>query len=248
MKKEFQEKKRIDQLLVDKKIADSKQKAQALIMSGQVIVNDKPVTKSGVKVSSDSVIRVRGEQSPYVSRGGYKLAAAITEFKINAHEKTCLDIGASTGGFTQVLLNSGAAKVYALDVGHSQLDWKIRSDPKVIVIENENARYVTEEKIIERIDIIVMDVSFISVIKIIPHIKKNFSKENTKWVILIKPQFELNAESVSKGGIVQSEELRKKAVDDVVTQLKDIGLICKGLIESPIKGAKGNVEFLAYFN
>jgi len=246
--KNKEEKKRIDQLLVERGFVASKEKAQALIMSAVVLVNDQLVLKPGIKVKSESTIRLKEPVTQYVSRGAYKLKSALEQFNIKVKNLICMDIGASTGGFSEVLLEMGAEKVYAVDVGKNQLDWKIRSNPKVVSLEETNARYIEKNKIPDQIHFIVMDVSFISVKKIIPHIKKTFTSQGAKWVILIKPQFEVGQKKISKGGIVTNEEYRNEAVSDVIEFSKEIGLNCEGLIESPLKGTKGNVEYLVYFS
>lgn len=240
------EKERLDLLLVARGLAPSRQRAQALILSGNVLVNDQPVTKAGESVSIHSVVRVREMDHPFVSRGGVKLEKAISEFKIQVRDRVGLDIGASTGGFTQVLLNHGAKKVFAVDVGHNQMDWIIRQDPRVVVMEKTNARSLTFETLGEKVGVIVVDVSFISLEKILPSAKL-FATEETDWVTLIKPQFEVGKEKVGKGGIVQSEEDQNDAVERIRSFGETLGLARVGLIESPIKGTQGNREFLAHW-
>ncbi len=239
-------KKRLDLLLVELGLAASRQKAQALILSGDVLVSDVPMTKAGTPVDENLSIRVRGEKSPYVSRGGIKLMAAIEQFGCSVEGRTGLDVGASTGGFTQVLLMRGAKKVHALDVGHSQLDWSIRKDPRVKVYEGKNARYAEFDWIGEKVDLIVIDVSFISLDKILGPLRV-FSTPETDWITLIKPQFEVGKEKVGKGGIVRNESDRLDAVDRITKIAESLGFIRKGLIESPITGTNGNCEFLAYW-
>ncbi len=239
-------KKRLDLLLVERAHAPSRERAQALILAGHVLVNDTPATKPGEQYSDEVTIRLRGEDHPYVSRGGVKLASALEKFGISAKERVGLDIGASTGGFTEVLLLNGAKKVFALDVGHNQLDWKIRSDPRVIVHEKINARYLEPALIGEKVDLIVIDVSFISLDKILPATIA-LAHAMTDWITLIKPQFEVGREKVGKGGIVQSETDRQEAIDRVTHFGETLGLIRQGLIESPIAGTQGNVEFLAHW-
>lgn len=244
IKKERKE--RIDIILVERELASSRERAQALILSGNVIVNDVPVTKRGQVVAVDAEIRLRGEGCKYVSRGGIKLEAAIRAFGIDVAGKTALDVGASTGGFTHVLLLAGAAKIYAVDVGHNQLDWTIRKDPRVVVHEGINARYMDFELIGEKVDIIVADVSFISLSKIFPALIQ-FAKPETDWITLIKPQFEVGRDKVGKGGIVRSEEDRLEAVEKLVCSSEKLGLRRADLIESPISGTSGNKEFLAHW-
>ena len=240
-------KKRIDVLLVERGLAVSRGRAQSLIMANQVLVDDTPVIKAGDLVAEDSVIRLRGEDIPFVSRGGLKLAAAIDSFQVSVKGRVALDIGASTGGFTDVLLQAGASRVFAVDVGHSQLDWKIRKDPRVIVHEKVNARTMEYSLIGETVDLIVMDVSFISIEKILPNLL-NFSKPGeTDWITLIKPQFEVGKEKVGKGGIVTSDQDRRDAITKVKGAAESLGLRFLDLIESPITGTQGNIEFLAHW-
>lgn len=239
-------KKRIDLLLVERGLAPSRERSQSLILSGHVLVNDCPITKAGQQVSEDAQIRIRNQDHPYVSRGGIKLAAALDAFNVPVSGRIGLDVGASTGGFTHVLLLRGAVKVHAVDVGHSQLDWQIRSDSRVQVYEKVNARHIAFEQIGEKVDIIVIDVSFISLDKIFPALLQ-FSHQDTDWVTLIKPQFEVGKDKVGKGGIVDSEEDRQEAVSRLVEFSKTVGLRHLGLIESPITGTQGNKEFLAHW-
>jgi 23S rRNA (cytidine1920-2'-O)/16S rRNA (cytidine1409-2'-O)-methyltransferase len=241
-------KKRLDVLLVDRGLVGTRNKAQALIMSGNVLVNDTPVTKAGEPVldTDETLIRIRGEEHPYVSRGAIKLAKAIELFKIPVKERTALDVGASTGGFTEVLLLNGAKRVFAIDVGHNQMDWKIRNDGRVVCLEKVNARELLFEQIEQKVGVIVMDVSFISIEKILPALLQ-FSTEETDWVTLIKPQFEVGREKVGKGGIVTSENDRLEAVARVTQFGETLGLKRLNLIESPITGTDGNKEFLAHW-
>jgi 23S rRNA (cytidine1920-2'-O)/16S rRNA (cytidine1409-2'-O)-methyltransferase len=239
-------KKRIDLLLVERGLAPSRERAQSLILAGNVLVNDTPVTKAGHSVDTDAQIRIRGEDHPYVSRGGIKLAAALDHFGVAVEGRVGLDVGASTGGFTQVLLLKGATRVFAVDVGHNQMDWKIRTDPRVQVIEKVNARYLKLEQIGTRADVIVVDVSFISLAKILPALLP-FAHAQTDWITLIKPQFEVGRENVGKGGIVTDETERRKAVERLAQVGERLGLSQIGLIESPITGTDGNKEFLAHW-
>jgi 23S rRNA (cytidine1920-2'-O)/16S rRNA (cytidine1409-2'-O)-methyltransferase len=238
--------KRIDIILVERGLAPSRERAQSLILSGNVLVNDTPATKAGQVFSDEVDIRIRDQDHPYVSRGGIKLAAALDAFSVPVEGRIGLDVGASTGGFTHVLLLRGATRVHAVDVGHNQLDWKIRQDPRVKVYEKVNARNLPYELLGERVDIIVVDVSFISLEKILPALLP-FSHPDTDWVTLIKPQFEVGKDKVGKGGIVTSEDDRKMAVDRLVDFAKTVGLKQLGLIESPITGTQGNKEFLAHW-
>ena len=240
-------KKRLDVLLMEKGLVPSRERAQGLILAGQVLVNDQPQTKPGHATLDTSEIRIRGgEEHPYVSRGGLKLEAALKAFDVSVTGKVALDVGASTGGFTHVLLLRGAEKVYAIDVGHSQLDWKIRSDPRVVVKEKLNARYLEFDQIGQQVDCIVIDVSFISLEKILPSLVQ-FSHSDTHWVVLIKPQFEVGKGKLGKGGIVTSEQDRNEVVDKISLFAKSLGLTQLGLIESPIAGTEGNKEFLIHW-
>jgi 23S rRNA (cytidine1920-2'-O)/16S rRNA (cytidine1409-2'-O)-methyltransferase len=240
------EKRRIDVLLVERGLVPSRERAQSLVLAGKVLVDDVPVQKAGERVRADVEIRIRGEEHPYVSRGGIKLAAALDTFQIQVRGRTALDIGASTGGFTHVLLLRGIERVYAVDVGHGQLDWKIRSDPRVEVHEKINARSMEFSLIGRTVDIIVIDVSFISLDKIVPAAKA-FATSGTDWITLIKPQFEVGREKVGKGGIVTSDEDRNDAVSRLTCFCEGHGFTRLGLIESPITGTQGNKEFLAHW-
>ena len=213
-------------------------------MAGKVLVDNVPATKPGVSVGERQEIRLRGQDHPYVSRGGVKLASALTEFQISANGRTAMDVGASTGGFTQVLLLDGAVEVFAVDVGHSQLDWKIRSDPKVKVFEHLNARYIRFEQIGKQVDVIVVDVSFISLKLILPALLQ-FSHERSDWITLIKPQFEVGRANVGKKGIVTSEEAKLEVLRDLHEFGASIGLVQTNVLESPIHGTDGNQEYLA---
>ncbi len=239
-------KKRMDQLLVEKGLASTRERAQRLILAGKVLVNDKPQTKPGHFIEEQGVIRIRGEDHPFVSRGGLKLQAALDHFKLEVSGRVALDIGASTGGFTHVLLLRGAIRVHAIDVGHSQLDWKIRSDSRVIVKEKTNARYLCFEEVGEKVGLIVMDVSFISLDKILPAMVQ-FSGAETDWITLIKPQFEVGKDKVGKGGIITSDIDRKESVERVTCFGESLGLVQLGLIECPVLGTQGNREFLAHW-
>lgn len=239
-------KKRLDLLLVERGLAPSRERAQALIISGNVLVNDVPATKPGHSIPSDAPIRIRGQDHPYVSRGGVKLAAALSAFQVATQNKTAMDVGASTGGFTQVLLLGGAQTVYALDVGHNQMDWQIRTDPRVIVMEKINARNMAFDLIGRQVDLIVVDVSFISLEKIIPALLQ-FAHIQTDWITLIKPQFEVGRDAVGKGGIVTSVDAQQQAVERLYEFGKTVGLNRLNLIESPITGSQGNKEFLAHW-
>jgi 23S rRNA (cytidine1920-2'-O)/16S rRNA (cytidine1409-2'-O)-methyltransferase len=239
------EKARLDRLLVDRGLVESRERGQAMILAGQVLVNDQKVDKAGTLVPADANIRIIGEQLRYVSRGGLKLEAALREFKVDAQGRTALDVGASTGGFTDCLLQHGAEKVYAIDVGYGQMAWKLRQDPRVIVIERVNIRLIDPALVPEPVDIAVIDVSFISLEKAVPPILQ-FLKPHADIVALIKPQFEVGKEQVGKGGIVRDEGARSTAVKRIEAFFHGIGLDVKGIIPSPIQGQDGNVEFLIY--
>ena len=239
-------KKRLDVLLVDLGLATSRERAQRLILAGLVLVDDTPADKPGHSYSPDASIRLRGEDHPYVSRGGIKLAAALDAFPVPVLDRVAMDIGASTGGFTQVLLLRGIERVHAIDVGHNQMDWKIRTDSRVKVLEKVNARNLDYGLIGEKVGIIVIDVSFISLEKILPATLP-FSTSETDWITLIKPQFEVGREKVGKGGIVQSEDDRQEAIERVTRTAETLGLHRTGLIDSPITGTDGNKEFLAHW-
>lgn len=240
---------RIDKLLVEHGLAESRTKAQALVMSGVVLVNEQRVEKPSESFAPEAVIRIKGADNAaarYVGRGGLKLEAALREFNIDVRGLLCLDVGASTGGFTDCLLQHGARKVVAVDVGHNQLDWRIRQDERVEVREQVNARYLKPEDFDEKFDISVMDVSFISATKVIPAIVPLLTDDG-RMITLIKPQFEVGRGEVGKGGIVSDPEKRARTVDEVNRAVEGLGLKVAGVITSPITGADGNVEFLALY-
>ncbi len=237
---------RLDNLLVLRGLAESRAKAQSLILAGQVFSNDQRLDKAGKLVPADIELTIK-EPLPYVSRGGLKLAAALDHFEIDPTNKICLDIGSSTGGFTDCLLQRGAARVVAVDVGHGQLAWKLRQDPRVEVCENVNARYLQPADPNERFDIVVIDVSFISLTKILPVIPPLLTPE-ASVITLIKPQFEVGRVEVGKGGIVRDEAAQKRVVKEISDFALTRGLHLRGVIESPILGADGNREFLACFD
>jgi 23S rRNA (cytidine1920-2'-O)/16S rRNA (cytidine1409-2'-O)-methyltransferase len=243
--KEKKEKTRLDRLLVDRNLVESRERGQALILAGQVLVNGQKQDKAGALVPADAEIRIIGETLRYVSRGGLKLEAALRDFKISVSGRTALDVGASTGGFTDCLLQNGAAKVYAVDVGYGQMAWKIRQDDRVVVLERINIRAMEPSFIPEQVDIVVIDVSFISLEKVIPSIMK-FMKPASDLVALIKPQFEAGKELVGKGGIVRDADARNAVVKRIEEFVKGTGLDVIGVIPSPITGQDGNVEFLIY--
>lgn len=235
---------RVDLLLVERGLVPSRERARALILAGRVLVGEQKVDKAGAAVPEDAPIRLLGEEQPYVSRGGFKLAAALDHWSINVKDRACLDVGASTGGFTDCLLQHGAARVYAIDVGTGQLDWKLRNDPRVIVREQVNARYLKAADFSERMDLAVCDVSFISVTMILPMLPP-ILKLDAAMVILVKPQFELERHQVGKGGIVREPELHAAACRRVVESVAALGFTSE-TIPSPITGAEGNQEFLLY--
>ncbi|HSS21899.1 MAG TPA: TlyA family RNA methyltransferase [Pyrinomonadaceae bacterium] len=239
---------RIDKVLVERGLAESRAKAQALVMSGVVLVDEQRVDKPSQTVSSTSQIRIKGDEpsSRYVGRGALKLEAALRDFKMDVNGLQCLDVGASTGGFTDCLLQHGAAHVIAVDVGHNQIDWRLRNDERIEVREGVNARYLKPEDFNDRFDLIVMDVSFISATKILPAIV-GLLKDDGRLVTLIKPQFEVGRGEVGKGGIVREPEKRERVISEVNLAAKELGLEPQRTIESPIHGADGNVEFLALY-
>lgn len=238
-------KKRLDVLLVEQGYADSRTKAQAIIMSGQVYVEGQKADKPGISYEEHVSIEVRGAACPYVSRGGLKLEKALRDFGVRPEGYVCSDSGASTGGFTDCLLQQGARKVFAIDVGYGQLDWKIRSDPRVVVMERTNVRYVTPEMLGEPLDLSVVDVSFIS-LKIVLPVIKTFLKSTGQILCLIKPQFEAGRDKVGKKGVVREPEIHKEVLDDFVSLTKSLELKILGLTFSPVKGPEGNIEFLAH--
>ena len=238
-------KKRLDVLLVEQGYADSRTKAQAIIMSGMVYVDGQKADKPGISYVETVELEVRGAVCPYVSRGGLKLEKALRDFGIEPVGYVCSDSGASTGGFTDCLLQKGAKKVFAIDVGYGQLDWKIRSDPRVVVMERTNVRYVTPEQLGEQLDLSVVDVSFISLRIVLPVIK-TFLKSTGQVVCLIKPQFEAGKDKVGKKGVVREPETHKEVLDNFVELTKETGFKILGLTFSPVKGPEGNIEFLAH--
>jgi len=235
---------RLDKLLLEKKLAPTRQKAQALIAAGQVLINDKLADKAGTMVEKSAEVKVK-ETCPYVSRGGYKLEAALTFFDLDPSGSVCLDIGASTGGFTDCLLQHGAAKVYAVDVGYGQLAWKLRQDPRVVVMERTNARNLIIADFNDLIDLAVMDASFISLKILIPPLLPLF-RGKISIVALIKPQFEVGRGKVGKGGVVRDPVLHDEVINEIIDFCKTLKLLSGGVIPSPILGPKGNKEFLIH--
>ena len=237
-------KRRLDNLLLERGIVQSRERAKGLILSGDVRVNGNPVNKAGTLIDENAEIEIT-KDIPYVSRGGLKLEKAIKEFNINVKDKVAIDVGASTGGFTDCLIQYGAKKVYAVDVGYGQLAWKLRNDPRVVIIERKNVRYIKPSDIGEPVDIATIDVSFISLKLVLP-VVKNLLKENGEIIALIKPQFEVGRGEVGKGGIVKDEEKHKKVISEIKSFAIDSGFKVLNVTESPIAGQKGNVEFLIY--
>ena len=240
-------KERLDVLLVARNLAESRSKAQAMIMAGEVYVNEQKADKAGLEINIDDepVIEVRGSACPYVSRGGLKLEKALRDFHVVPTGFVCSDSGASTGGFTDCLLQQGASKVFAIDVGYGQLAWKIRSDPRVVVMERTNIRYVTPEDLGEPLDLSVVDVSFISLKIVLPAIQK-LLKPTGQVLCLIKPQFEAGKENVGKKGVVREPEIHLEVLENYVENAHAAGFKVLDVTFSPIKGPEGNIEFLGY--
>ena len=236
---------RADQLLVDRGLAESRARAQALILAGLVFLGDRKVDKAGQQVPDDAALEVRGRDHPWVSRGGIKLAHAIDHFALDVTGMVAIDVGSSTGGFTDVLLTEGAARVYAVDSGTNQLAWKLRSDPRVIVHEQTSARILTADHVPEPVDIIVCDASFISLAKVLER-PIGFARRGAHLVALIKPQFEAGREEVGKGGVVRDPAIHSRVCDEVSQWVTAQGWQVEGIVPSPITGPQGNVEFLIY--
>ncbi len=237
-------KERLDVLLVKRGLAPSREKAKALIMAGEVYVNGQKEDKAGASFADDVPLEVRGGLK-YVSRGGLKLEKAFKCFPIDISGKVCMDIGASTGGFTDCMLQNGAAKVYAIDVGYGQFAWKLRQDERVVCMEKTNIRYVTPEDIGEEIDFAAADVSFISLKKILPPVKE-LLKADAEMICLIKPQFEAGREKVGKKGVVRDRKVHLEVAEDIISSVRELGFSVIGLDFSPVKGPEGNIEYLLY--
>jgi 23S rRNA (cytidine1920-2'-O)/16S rRNA (cytidine1409-2'-O)-methyltransferase len=236
---------RLDKLLMDRGLVASRERARALVMSGAVLVDDQPETKAGAMIDLDAVIRLKEEDHPYVSRGALKLVKGLDTFGIDPSGTVCLDIGASTGGFTDVLLKRGATKVYAIDVGYGQLAWSLRQDPRVVVLERENVRNMELSLVPEPCGLAVIDVSFISLTLVLPRIAELLQPPAGKPLIaLVKPQFEVGRDQVGKGGVVRDPEARRGAVTKVRDWANAHGFIAGDDVESPITGPAGNVEYL----
>ena len=240
-------KKRLDVLLTEQGYAENRTKAQAIIMSGIVYVDGQKADKPGTSYEETVAIEVRGAACPYVSRGGLKLEKALRDFGVKPEGFVCSDSGASTGGFTDCLLQQGAKKVFAIDVGYGQLDWKIRSDPRVVVMEKTNIRYVTPEQLGEPLDLSVVDVSFISLKIVLPAIQK-LLKQTGQVLCLIKHQFEAGRDKVGKKGVVREKSTHKEVLDDFVVLADSLGFKILGLTFSPVKGPEGNIEFLGHLS
>jgi len=247
---------RLDKLLLERGLAQSRERAQALILAGRVLVNEQKIEKAGVNVQADSAIRILGDDLPFVSRGGLKLARALEYWHIDVYGKTCLDIGASTGGFTDCLLQNGAARVIAVDTGYGQMDAKLRNDPRVRLLEKTNARYLTPGQLwpdpaqAEAVSFVAMDVSFISATLVLPAVlgcvQAGAPPDGFDLVVLVKPQFEAGRKQVGKGGIVRDPEAQQMAVSRVGGAVSELGGAAIETIESPILGAEGNREFLLH--
>jgi len=243
---------RLDKLLVERGLAASRERAQALILAGKVLVDEQKIDKAGAQVVQQSAVRLLGEDLKYVSRGGLKLERALEHWRIDVAGRICLDIGASTGGFTDCLLQHGAARVIAVDTGYGQIDLKLRQDPRVRLLEKTNARYLTRDAVGETVDIVVTDVSFISATLVLPAVvsaafpESREERRGKRVVVLVKPQFEAGREHVGKGGVVRDEAAQTAAVERVTAALKDLGIARADVIDSPILGAEGNREFLLY--
>jgi 23S rRNA (cytidine1920-2'-O)/16S rRNA (cytidine1409-2'-O)-methyltransferase len=236
-------KQRLDIIVRNKGLAQSRQRARSLIMAGKILVNQQPVDKPGTLISETACIRLKGEDIAYVSRGGLKLEAALRAFDIDVVNRQCLDVGASTGGFTDCLLQRGAARVFAVDVGYGQLAWRLRQDSRVVVIERTNIRHMPFETIGRQVDMITIDVSFISLKIVVPAVLK-YVKQNSAIIALVKPQFEVGKGQVGKGGVVRDSRLHADVLGDLNAFFSDTGLSNVNMIESPILGPKGNKEFL----
>lgn len=239
------EKKRLDTALFELGFTESREKAKALIMAGQVYVNGQKSLKAGDNIKPDDKIEVRGEKMPFVSRGGYKLDKAMKSFNLSLDGKICMDVGASTGGFTDCMLMNGAVKVYSIDVGYGQLAWKLRSDSRVINLERTNFRYVTREQVPDEIDFSSVDVSFISLKLILP-VMFTLLSDDGEAVCLVKPQFEAGREKIGKKGVVRDKGVHLEVIEKCIGYARENGFKIKGLDFSPVKGPEGNIEYLLY--
>ncbi|MCG6535546.1 MAG: TlyA family RNA methyltransferase [Syntrophales bacterium LBB04] len=239
-------KNRLDKLLVSRNICSTREKARALIMSAIVLLGENRMDKAGSLVSSDADVRIKGENNPYASRGGLKLKGALREFELDVNDMIAIDVGASTGGFTDCLLQEGAAKVYAIDVGYGQLAWKLRTDKRVVCIERTNIRYYDGFGIVNPIDIATIDASFISLKLVIPAVLKLLKKNNAIMIALIKPQFEAGRGWIEKHGVVKNPEVHKHVIDEIQEYCVGLGLTVAGTCESLLMGPKGNKEFFIF--
>ncbi len=240
-----EKKKRLDIKLVECGIVQSRERAKSLIMAGKVTVNDRIQDKPGLLVSEDDAITLKGKEMPFVSRGGIKLESALTSFNIDINGSVCLDVGASTGGFTDCLLQHGAKQVFAVDVGYGQMAWNLRKDPRVVTIERTNIRYLPYEAVSRPVDIVTIDVSFISLKIVVPAVLK-FMKTDAAIIALIKPQFEVGKGKVGKGGVVRESLMHDEVIKNLSAFFIETGLKIEGVISSPVTGPKGNKEFLIY--
>lgn len=239
-------KERLDRLLVERGFFPSREKARRIILAGEVYLERKRIDKPGTTVESNSRIEVK-RRSPYVSRGGEKLARALKEFGIDIRGKIALDAGASTGGFTDCLLKQGAKKVYAVDVGYGQLAWRLRKDPRVVTIERRNIRYLTKEELAEPIELVTLDLSFISLTKVLEAVS-NLLSPGGEVITLIKPQFEAGREKVGRGGVVRDQKIHREVIFKVLEKAREIGLKTRGLTSSPLRGPAGNIEYFVYLS
>jgi 23S rRNA (cytidine1920-2'-O)/16S rRNA (cytidine1409-2'-O)-methyltransferase len=240
-------KKRLDLYLVEQGYAPTREKARSIIMSGCVYLENERLDKAGTMVPEDASIEVRGGKLKYVSRGGLKLEKAILEFSLDLKEQICMDVGASTGGFTDCMLQNGAKKVYAVDVGYGQLAWELRQDPRVINLERKNIRFVTREEVPDPLDFSSIDVAFISLRLVLPVVFQ-LLKDSGQAVALIKPQFEAGREKVGKKGVVRDKATHIEVIETVLAFTKEIGFVIKGLTFSPVRGPEGNIEYLMYLS
>jgi len=236
---------RLDKLLIERGLVGSREEGRGRIMAGEVLVNDQPLTKAGSLVDPEAVIQLKGKPLPYVSRGGVKLEKALEEFRVEVEGRIVLDVGASTGGFTDCLLGRGAGQVYAVDVGYGQLDWKLRKDPRVFILEKRNIRYLESHELPRPPELATIDVSFISLKQVLPQVKKLLTPRG-EILALIKPQFEIGKGKVGKGGVVRRHEDHLLVIQEIGEAAKHLGLEVKGVTESPLLGPKGNKEFFIY--
>ncbi|OGW16654.1 MAG: hypothetical protein A3G93_09220 [Nitrospinae bacterium RIFCSPLOWO2_12_FULL_45_22] len=245
--KSLKEKGRLDTLMLEKGLVKSRQEAQGLILAGLITVNGEIVTRAGQRLSPESTIKILRDYCPYVSRGGLKLQAALDKFQLRVENKIALDVGASTGGFTDCLLQHGARKVYAVDVGHGQLDWRLRNDSRVVLLERTNVRYLRPADLPEKADLATIDVSFISLVLVLP-VVKNLLHSPGQILALIKPQFEVGKGEVGKGGVVKDLDKHQEVIQKITACAEKLGLVLHGVIQSPLKGPKGNLEYFIHLS